>query len=88
MSVGKEKQKAALSSLLAAIGLTSLKLIVGLLTHSLGILAEAAHSALDLAAAGMTLFAVRAADRPPDAEHPFGHGKIENLSALFETCCF
>jgi cation diffusion facilitator family transporter len=85
MSVGEEKQKAALSSLLAAIGLTSLKLIVGLLTHSLGILAEAAHSALDLAAAGMTLFAVRAADRPPDAEHPFGHGKIENLSALFET---
>ncbi len=85
MSASEEKHKAALSSLLAATGLTCMKLIVGLLTHSLGILAEAAHSALDLAAAGMTLFAVRAADRPPDAEHPFGHGKIENLSALFET---
>ncbi len=81
----EEKQQAALSSLLAAIGLTSLKLIVGILTHSLGILAEAAHSALDLAAAGMTFLAVRAADRPPDEDHPFGHGKIENLSALFET---
>ncbi len=80
-----EKQRAALNSLLAAIGLTTFKLIVGVLTRSLGILAEAAHSALDLAAAGMTLFAVRAADHPPDREHPFGHGKIENLSALFET---
>ncbi|MFN3742380.1 MAG: cation diffusion facilitator family transporter [Anaerolineales bacterium] len=81
----EEKRQAALSSLLAAIGLTAFKLIVGWITHSLGILAEAAHSALDLAAAGITLFAVKAADHPPDREHPFGHGKIENLSALFET---
>lgn len=85
LSANEEKRRAALSSLLAAIGLTTFKLVVGLVTHSLGILAEAAHSALDLAAAGMTLFAVRAADQPPDREHPFGHGKIENLSALFET---
>jgi cation diffusion facilitator family transporter len=55
------------------------------LTNSLGILAEAAHSGLDLVAAGMTYFAVRVSDRPADKEHPFGHGKIENLSALFET---
>ena len=81
----QEKNSAALSSVLFAIGLTTFKIIVGLLTNSLGILAEAAHSALDLAAALMTLFAVRMADKPADKEHNFGHGKIENLSALFEA---
>ncbi len=81
----KEKNAAALSSMLAAVGLTALKLVVGLLTNSLGILAEAAHSGLDLVAAGMTFFAVRWAGKPADSEHPFGHGKMENLSALFET---
>src|SRR5512139_3820019 len=81
----KEKSSAALSSVAAAVGLTSFKIIVGLLTHSLGILAEAAHSALDLVAALMTFFAVRVSDKPADQEHHFGHGKVENLSALFET---
>ena len=81
----QEKSSAALSSVLFAIGLTTFKIIVGILTNSLGILAEAAHSALDLAAALMTLFAVRMADKPADREHNFGHGKIENLSALFEA---
>lgn len=81
----KDKRSAALSSVIAAIGLTTFKLIVGLLTNSLGILAEAAHSALDLVAAAMTYFAVRVSDRPADQSHPFGHGKVENLSALFET---
>jgi cation diffusion facilitator family transporter len=81
----KDKGSAALSSVIAAIGLTTFKIIVGILTNSLGILAEAAHSALDLVAALMTFFAVRMADKPADKEHNFGHGKIENLSALFET---
>ena len=81
----KDKRSAALSSVIAAIGLTTFKLIIGLITHSLGILAEAAHSGLDLVAAAMTYFAVRVSDKPADYEHPFGHGKIENLSALFET---
>jgi cation diffusion facilitator family transporter len=81
----QEKRSAALSSVVAAVGLTTFKLIVGLLTNSLGILAEAAHSALDLVAALMTFFAVRVSDRPADREHHFGHGKVENLSALFET---
>jgi cation diffusion facilitator family transporter len=81
----EEKRSAALSSVIAAIGLTSFKIIVGVLTNSLGILAEAAHSALDLAAALMTFFAIRISDKPPDPEHNFGHGKVENLSALFET---
>ncbi|MGD0498753.1 MAG: cation diffusion facilitator family transporter [Bryobacteraceae bacterium] len=81
----REKQSAALSSLLAAVGLTAFKIVVGALTGSLGILAEAAHSGLDLVAALMTLVAVRISGRPADATHPYGHGKVENLSALFET---
>lgn len=80
-----EKTLVALSSVGAAIGLTSLKIIVALLTGSLGILAEAAHSGLDLVAALMTFFAVRVADRPADASHNYGHGKVENLSAFLEA---
>ncbi len=81
----REKRLVALSSVIAAIFLTGFKLAVGLLTRSLGILSEAAHSALDLVAAGVTLFAVRASDRPADSDHPYGHGKVENFSALIET---
>jgi cation diffusion facilitator family transporter len=81
----REKQSAALTSLLAAVGLTAFKIVVGMATGSLGILAEAAHSGLDLVAALMTFLAVRVSGRPPDRTHPYGHGKIENLSALFET---
>jgi len=80
-----EKQSAALTSLLAAVGLTAFKIVIGILTGSLGILAEAAHSGLDLVAAGMTLVAVRISGRPADRSHLYGHGKIENLSALGET---
>jgi cation diffusion facilitator family transporter len=80
-----EKRSAALTSVIAAVGLTTFKIIVGVLTGSLGILAEAAHSALDLVAALVTLFAVRVSGRPADKEHLYGHGKVENLSALFET---
>jgi cation diffusion facilitator family transporter len=80
-----EKSKAALSSVVAAIALTSFKIIVGVATGSLGILAEAAHSSLDLVAALVTFFAVRISGKPADAEHRYGHGKVENLSALFET---
>ena len=81
----REKQLVALSSVVAAIFLTLFKLVVGLLTGSLGILSEAAHSGLDLVAAAVTLFAVRVSGRPADREHTYGHGKVENLSALFET---
>ncbi|MGC8594728.1 MAG: cation diffusion facilitator family transporter [Candidatus Kryptoniota bacterium] len=81
----RDKRKAALSSVIAALFLTAVKLGVGLTTGSLGILSEAAHSGLDLMAAGMTFFAVRAADKPPDVQHHYGHGKFENISALFET---
>jgi cation diffusion facilitator family transporter len=80
-----EKQRVAVSSVLAAVFITAFKLLVGLQTNSLGILSEAAHSGLDLLAAIMTLIAVTIAERPPDAEHQYGHGKIENLSAFLET---
>lgn len=81
----REKKRVALTSVLAALLLTGLKLLVGLMTNSLGILSEAAHSGLDLVAAVMTYFAVSLADRPPDSAHTYGHGKVENVSALFET---
>ncbi|MCL2330452.1 MAG: cation diffusion facilitator family transporter [Phycisphaerae bacterium] len=85
LSASDHKQWVAWTSVLAAIVLTLVKIIVGFSTQSLGILAEAAHSGLDLMAAIVTLLAVRWSDRPADVEHPYGHGKIENLSALFET---
>ena len=81
----REKLRAAVSSLLAATVLTALKLVVGFVTQSLGILAEAAHSGLDLLAAGVTLWAVYMSSRPADRKQTYGYGKFENLSALFET---
>jgi len=80
-----EKRSAALSSVAAALFLSVLKLAVGISTNSLGILSEAVHSSLDLLAAGITYFAVRYASAPADPHHPYGHGKMENLSALVET---
>jgi len=80
-----EKRNAALSSVGAAFFLTILKVGVGLWSGSLGILAEAAHSGLDLAAAIVTWVAVKAASKPADRSHAYGHGKVENLSALVET---
>jgi cation diffusion facilitator family transporter len=80
-----EKMRAAANSVLAALGLTGMKLVVGLLSGSLGILAEAAHSGLDLVAAFVTLIAVSVSDRPADESHTYGHGKVENFSALIET---
>ncbi len=81
----REKRSVALSSLLAATLLTTLKVVVGVLTGSLGILSEAAHSGLDLVAAGITYLSVSLADRPADSSHPFGHGKFEHLSAFIQT---
>jgi len=84
-SAVKEKKAVALASVLAAVFLTASKTVIGVLTGSLGILAEALHSGLDLLAALITYFSVRISDRPADSDHHFGHGKIENLSALIET---
>jgi len=80
-----EKKRVALISVFAAVFLTVFKIIVGFLTGSLGILSEALHSGLDLVAAVITYFSVRLSDKPADSDHRYGHGKIENLSALIET---
>jgi cation diffusion facilitator family transporter len=85
MEATDRKQGVALSSVFASAGLTAAKLVVGLLTGSLGILSEAAHSLLDLGAAAITWMAVRQSDKPADADHQWGHGKIEAISALVET---
>ncbi len=79
------KRSAALFSVLAAFAVTLFKLITGLLTGSLGMLSEAAHSGIDLIAAAITLFSVHVSDRPADASHAYGHGKIESLSAGVEA---
>lgn len=84
-SLTSEKRRVAATSVAAAVFLLALKLVVGLWTGSLGILAEAAHSLLDLVAAGMTWWAVRASAQPADGRHTYGHGKFENLSALGQT---
>jgi cation diffusion facilitator family transporter len=83
--VANDKLKVAGLSVFAAIFLTGFKFIVAILTGSLGLLSEALHSGLDLVAAVITYFSVRISDKPPDKEHNFGHGKIENFSAFIET---
>jgi cation diffusion facilitator family transporter len=84
-SMRTEKRAVAGNSVIAAVGITVLKLVVGISTGSLGILSEAAHSGLDLVAAVVTLLSVRVSDKPADSEHQYGHGKVENFSAFIET---
>jgi cation diffusion facilitator family transporter len=79
------QRRSALVSVAAAATLVVLKLSIGLATHSLGLLSEAAHSGTDLVAALLTFFAIRVAARPADVTHQFGHGKAEHLSALAEA---
>jgi cation diffusion facilitator family transporter len=79
------KQSAVLRSVLAASGITLLKIITGLSTGSLGMLSEAAHSSIDLMASCLTLFSVRLSDQPADEDHTYGHGRVESLSAFVET---
>ncbi len=80
-----EKEAVALGSIVASGAMTVGKFTVGLSTGSLGLISEGAHSLLDLGATVMTYFAVRISDKPADAEHPYGHGKIESVTALAET---
>src|SRR6267142_876602 len=84
-SMRAEKRAVAGNSVLAAFAITALKIAVGFTTGSLGILSEAAHSGLDLIAALVTFFSVRVSDKPADADHQYGHGKVENFSAFIET---
>lgn len=80
-----EKRLAALESVGSAVVLVSLKVFLSVVTGSLGILSEALHSILDLVAAVITYLSIRVADKPADADHLYGHGKVENFSAFVET---
>ena len=80
-----EKRRVAWRSMAAAAVMTLLKLGAGLLSGSLGVLSDAAHSGLDLLGAGLTFFSVNVSDKPADEDHTYGHGKIENLSAFSEA---
>ncbi len=80
-----EKKLVALHSMTAAAAMTVLKLAAGILSGSLGVLSDAAHSALDLAGAALTFFSVRVSDKPADEEHTYGHGKVENISSFVEA---
>jgi cation diffusion facilitator family transporter len=80
-----EKRRVALYSMLAALAMTVLKLVAGLLSHSLGVLSDAAHSGLDLVGAALTFFSVQMSDKPADEDHTYGHGKFENVSSFFEV---
>lgn len=79
------KRRVALQSMLAATAMTILKLVAGLLSGSLGVLSDAAHSGLDLAGAALTYFSVSVSDKPADEDHTYGHGKFENLSSFGEA---
>ena len=83
-SAAAEKRHVAFQSITGAVFITVLKLITGIATGSLGILSEAAHSGLDLVAAGITYLAVRISEKPADRDHPYGHQKVENFSAFLE----
>ena len=80
-----EKESVALTSIVASGAMTLGKFAVGLLTGSLGLMAEGAHSLLDLGATIITYMAVRISDKPADECHPYGHGKVESVAALLET---
>src|SRR3974377_557348 len=80
-----EKRRVAFHSMLSAAVMTTLKLAAGILSGSLGVLSDAAHSGLDLAGATLTFFSVRVSDKPADEDHTYGHGKVENLSAFIEA---
>jgi cation diffusion facilitator family transporter len=80
-----EKRRVALHSMLAAAVMTLLKVAAGLLSGSLGVLSDAAHSGLDMLGAALTFFSVQVSDKPADEDHSYGHGKFENLSAFGEA---
>jgi len=81
----REKESIAMSSVFAAVFLTLMKLVVGYLTGSLGIISEALHSGLDFVAAFITWIAVKLSSKPPDKKFNYGRGKVESFSALIET---
>lgn len=83
-AAARAKRRVTFVSMVATAVLAALKLAVGLLSGSLGVISGAVDSLMDLAATAVTFFAVRAADRPADADHPYGHGKFESVAAFVE----
>jgi cation diffusion facilitator family transporter len=78
------KTSIARLSVLSNTLLIVMKLIVGIISGSVSIISEAIHSSMDLLAAVIAFFAVRVSDTPPDSKHPYGHGKVENISGVIE----
>ncbi len=76
---------AAKLSIITIVGLIVLKVAVGVITGSLSVLAQAVDSFLDLFAVSVTFLAIRIASKPADEEHPFGHGKAENIAAIIQA---
>ncbi len=85
MDVQRRKSAVAALSVLSNSTLVVLKVTVGLLIGSVSVISEAIHSGVDLVASVIALFAVRTAGKPADRRHPFGHGKVENISGLVEA---
>lgn len=79
------KVKVARLSIASNTSLIILKVVVGLLSGSVSIISEAIHSSMDLVAAMIAYFSVKVSDNPPDSRHPYGHGKIENISGVIEA---
>lgn len=79
------KEKAALNSILASAGLAVAKMTAAVVSGSLAMLSDALHALLDVGATILTYFAVRIGAKPADANHPYGHGKVEAVAALIET---
>ena len=81
----KRKSNVALLSVISNTSLVILKLVVGTMIGSVSVISEAIHSGVDLLAAIIALFAVRKSGKPADEDHPFGHGKVENISGTVEA---
>ena len=81
----KAKVSIARLSILSNTSLIIMKLVIGLISHSVSIISETIHSSIDLIAAIIAFFSVKVSDNPPDSRHPYGHGKIENISGVIEA---
>ena len=85
MDVQKRKTRVALLSVISNTALVLMKLVVGIMINSVSVISEAIHSGMDLVAAIIAWFSVRTSSKPADDDHPFGHGKIENVSGTVEA---
>jgi cation diffusion facilitator family transporter len=83
-SIERQKQSVAALSVASNTVLVVGKLIIGLMINSISVISEAIHSGIDLIASIVAFFAVRESNKPPDKQHPFGHGKAEGISGAFE----